>query len=169
MEQSLDKKPDLKESIKTFFINNKKKIFLILILALAAIIIIFLWKENQNKKNVLIAEKYVKAGLLLSKNETVDAVNYYEEIIISNNKFYSILALNTILEKELIKDEKKILEYFKILEQKNFKEENLDLIIFKKALFLIKISDKQNGNLLLKKLIEKNSSLKGLAQEIVIK
>ena len=46
MEQSLDKKPDLKESIKTFFINNKKKLFFILILALMAIITIFLWKEN---------------------------------------------------------------------------------------------------------------------------
>ena len=39
------------------------------------------------------------------KKET--AAKYYEEIILSKNKFYSVLALNAILEKELIKDKKR--------------------------------------------------------------
>ena len=36
----------------------------------------------------------------------------FEEIILSKNKFYSILALNTILEKKLEKDKNKIIKIF---------------------------------------------------------
>ncbi len=116
-----------------------------------------------------MSEKYIRAGLLLSKNQNEDAKNIYEEIIMSNNKFYSLLALNVILEKNLITEKKMILRYFEILEEKNFGDENLDLIIFKKALFLIKNSEKQKGGILLKKLIEKDSKLKKIAQEVIIK
>ena len=59
----------------------------------------------------------------------------------SKNKFYSILALNTILEKNLVEKEEKILGYFKTLESINFSEDTKDIINFKKALFLIKMSD----------------------------
>ena len=48
-------------------------------------------------------------------------------------------------------------------------EEQLNLIIFKKALYLIKISNTQEGNMLLKNLIDKNSKLKPLAEEILAK
>ena len=51
----------------------------------------------------MISEKYVKAGILLSNNKNEKALkNYYEEIILSKNKFYSILALNTIIEKNYL-------------------------------------------------------------------
>ena len=39
----------------------------------------------------------------------------FEEIILTKNKFYSVLALNTIVEKNLILNEKKIIEYFETL------------------------------------------------------
>ena len=49
--------------------------------------------------------------------------NIYEEIILSKNKFYSLLALNTILEKNLINDKKKYLDYFEIIRKnKNFQK-----------------------------------------------
>ena len=44
-----------------------------------------------------------------------------------------------------------------------------DLIILKKALYLKKINNSEEGNNLLKKLIDKNSSLKKIAQEIMAK
>ena len=49
---------------------------------------------------------------------------YYENIILSNNEFYSLLALNTILEKKLIKDDQKILNYFSQLEKKSSSSSN---------------------------------------------
>ena len=99
MEQSENKKTDTKENLKLFAKNNFSKIILFLILIIIIIASFFVWKENQNKKKFLISEKYIKAGILLGNGENESATNYYKEIILSRNKFYSVLALNTILEK----------------------------------------------------------------------
>lgn len=168
MDKSLNNKPELKKRFSNIFIENRGKIFSTIILAIVIFIAIFIWNEMQKKKDVMISEKYVKAGIFLMNGDNENAKNYYEEIIMSKNKFYSLLSLNTILEKNLITDNKKILKYFEHLEKKNFEEEKLDLITFKKALFFIKISEKQKSRILLNKLIEKNSDLKFLAKEIVI-
>ena len=169
MEQSLDKKTELKDTIQSIFNNNKKKFFLIISIVIAITIVLFIWKDNNNKKNILISEKYTKAQLLFSNNEKEAATKHYEEIIFSKNKFYSVLALNAILEKELIKDKKKILDFFNSIENLSHKEANIDLIHFKKALFFLKESKSDEANKLLKKLIEKESSLKIIAQEILKK
>ena len=169
MEQSLDKKPELKDTIQSFFNNNKKKFFLFISIVIAMLIALFLWKDNDNKKNILISEKYTKAQLLFLKNEKEAAAKHYEEIIFSKNKFYSVLALNAILEKELIKDKKKILEFFNIIENLSHKEANIDLIHFKKGLYLLKDSKSAEANKLLNKLIKKDSSLKIIAEEILKK
>ena len=116
-----------------------------------------------------MSEKFVKAGLYLSSNNREKSKDLYEEIILSKNKFYSILALNTILEKDLVTDKNKIFQYFKIVEELNKPQEQTDLVIFKKALYLIKISNIKEGNELLKKLIDENSKLKLLAEEILAK
>ena len=134
MEQSLDKKPDLRETLINFLNKNKIKFILFAILILIILLSFYILNENKKRKNNLIAEKYVKAGLLLSKNQNKEAKEYYENIILSNNEFYSLLALNTILEKKLIKDDQKILNYFSQLEKKSSSTELLDLILFKKAI-----------------------------------
>ena len=66
---------------------------MLLALTLVILSIIFLQYKN-DQKNSLIAEKYVQAGIYLSSNNSNDAKLLYEEIILSKNKFYSILALN---------------------------------------------------------------------------
>ena len=126
-------------------------------------------KYSSEKKNTLIAEKYVQAGIYLTKNENDSAKKIFEEIILSKNKFYSILALNTIIEKELIVNKKKILEYFNILEKSISSKDQADLIILKKGLYLIKNSDIREGENLLNKLINSKSSLKPIAQELLDK
>ena len=120
------------------------------------------------KKNNIIAEKYIQAGIFLNLEKKDDARQIYEEIILSKNKFYSILSLNNLIEKKLVLDDKKILSYFNILENKISNKETKDLIIFKKALFLKNLKIKE-GEDLLKNLIENNSNLKLLAQEIIKK
>lgn len=169
MNENLNINKNFLEKIKLFFKKNKFKIVLLTSIVFITFVSIAYFNTNIKKKNILMSEKYIRAGLLLSKNQNEDAKNIYEEIIMSNNKFYSLLALNAILEKNLITEKKMILRYFEILEEKNIGDENLDLIIFKKALFLIKNSEKQKGDILLKKLIEKDSKLKKIAQEVIIK
>ena len=75
--------------------------------------------------------------------------------------------MNVIIEKKLILEKKKIIDFFEILEETVSSKNNKDLIVFKKALFLMKENDKQNGINLLKKLIENNSSLKPIIQELI--
>ena len=67
----------------------------------------------------------------------------YEEIIFSENKFYSILSLNKILEENLEKNKEKILSYFNILENIKLSNSQKDLIYFRKALYLIETSSKK--------------------------
>ena len=96
-----------------------------------------------------------------------EAKENYLDIILSNNDFYAISALNIVLEKDLVKDKDKILEYFKKLENADLSEELNDLLIFKKALYLLKLEDNDLAKKLLTGLIDKNSKFKKVAQELV--
>ena len=167
MEQNVNNKIELKDRLISFYNNNKLKIY---VFFLTLIIILFstvLFKVNKDKKNILIAEKYIEAGLYLASDKKNQSKNLYEEIILSKNSFYSILALNIILEKNLISDKKIILNYFKILEKIKNSKEQTDLIKFRKALYLIKINNTEEGKEILKNLIEEESALKQLVEEIM--
>tara|TARA_E500000178_G_scaffold296086_1_gene302148 strand:- start:3470 stop:3979 length:510 start_codon:yes stop_codon:yes gene_type:complete len=167
MEQNLETKLEFKQKLLNFYNNNKIKIYFFLaMLVVGSLLAIYLIHDNEKKKN-LIAEKYVQAGLYLTSNKEDKATQIYEEIIQSKNQFYSVLALNTILENNLIKNKNQILNYFNILEKNISDKELNDLITLKKALYLIKNSNNQEGLMLLKNLIKKNSNLKFIAQEIV--
>ena len=165
--ENLENKVELKDKIFNFYKNNKVKILVFIFTLITILISTILIKFNNEQKNIIISEKYIKAGLYLATSKKEDAKLIYEEIILSKNKFYSILALNTLIEKSLFSDENKILEYFDILEKSVSSEEKKDLIIFKKALFLIKNSEAEKGKSLMQNLIDKNSSLKSVAKDII--
>ena len=167
MEQNLETKLEFKQKLSNFYINNKLKIFVFLITLTIGFLSAIYFNHHNKKKNILIAEKYVLAGLFLASDKEDEARPLYEEIIQSKNQFYSVLALNTILEKNLIKNKDQILNYYKILEKNISDKELKDLIVLKKALYLIKNSNDQEGLILLKNLINKNSNLKFIAQEII--
>ena len=167
MEQKLETKATLREKIINFFQFHKVKIFISLCIILIASITTIFIQQKKEKNNILIAEKYVQAVLNLSQNKEAKAKNLLDEIILSRNKFYSVLALNRIIEKDLENKNEKILEYFNILENLDFNEDELDLLKFKKALFLLKISKNLEGNNLLERLIKKDSKFKKLAEESI--
>lgn len=167
MNENIDNKMSFQDKTITFLKENKLKfIFLITSLIIIALVIILL-KINYERKNKVISEKYIAAGLYLSSNQT-EAKKLYEEIILSENKFYSALALNTLLEKNLEDDKIKILNYFQILEKINLSKDQEDLIIIKKALYLMKNSEQLEGFKLLKKLINDNSKFKQIAESILV-
>ncbi len=167
MEQNLESKTDIKTRLLNFYKMNKVKIFSLIAICFIGVISLIFLKYNDEKKNIVIADKYVQAGLQLSMNNKENAKIIYEEIILSKNKFYSILSLNTIIENDLIKDNEKVLKYFQLLEDLNYSNESQDLIMFKKALYLIKTSQRKEGEKILKLLIKNSSQLKVLAEEII--
>ena len=168
MDQSAENNKEFKDKILNFYSLNKLKIFFTILIIILAIFTFFFMKFSNEKKNVIIGEKYIEAGLYLASSDMSKAKSIYEEIIFSENNFYSILSLNTIIEKNLVSDKNKIIDYFKTLEKSITSKDQKDLIKLKKALFLFKESEIEAGNSLLKELIEENSNLKKIAQDLIV-
>lgn len=167
--ENTENKIDFKSKIINFYNKNKFKIFLIAgVILIASIFLIFL-DINKNKKNNLISEKYVQAGIYLASGNDKDAKILLDDIILSRNNFYSILALNVVLDKNLEIKKDLIMNYFKVVEKMNISKEQRDLVILKKGLYLLKYSNSDEGEKLLKSLIDSNSALKSLVEEIVSK
>ncbi len=169
MDQEIDKKLDFKEKLILFYKENKLKIIISFLILIVILISLFFFNIYQEKKNNIVSQKYIKAGIYLTKNKKNDATKLFEEILESGNRFYSVLSLNSIIENNLIIDESKILKNFEKIEKKIKSEEQLDLIKIKKALYLISNSKVEEGNKILKNIIDSDSKLKLLAEEIISK
>ncbi len=154
---------------KIINISKKKSKLLLSILFIAFVVIcvaIFLDYLKTNKNNK-ISEKYTQAGIYLSLNDKENSKIFYKEIILSKNKFYSILALNNIIDNNLEENSDEILNLFELVENFNIKKEEKNLIKFKKALYLKKISREKDGNKLLQEIIADDSIWKDAATEII--
>ena len=167
MQENQENKIELKDKLQNFYSLNKVKIYFLLIALLSVIVFVILFNNYEKKKNIKIGQQFIQAGIHLSSDRKDLAKEIYEQIILSKNNFYSILALNTILEKNLISEKNKILEYFNILENTVSSKEEKDLIILKKALYLIKNSEVKAGENLMKNLINQGSSLKPIIKEFL--
>ena len=140
MDQELNNKIEFKDKIITLLKENKRKIIIFLLIIFSIIFSFVFFKINKEKKKFIFFEKYTQAGIYLSSDNKQKAKELLEEIILSKNSFYSILSLNIILEKELESDQDKILSYFKLIEKNISNKNQKELLILKKALYLIKIS-----------------------------
>ncbi len=166
MENEIIDKKDFSEKILIFF-KEKQRVILITFVTIIGIILAFLTSNYyQNMENEEISEKFIKAGIHLSSEEKNKSKNILIEIVNSENKFYSILALNTIIENDLEERSNEILKLFEIVENLKIDKEQLNLIKLKKALYLIKISKNEEGNTLLNEIISENSIWKDAALEI---
>ena len=167
MEQNSNNQQELKSRLIFFFGKNKYTIvFTLLILISIPVVLIFF--QTMNEKKWIVISKFIQAGLYLSSNNLEESRTIYEEIILDKNKFYSLLALNTIIEKNLEKDNKKIFDNFEIIENLGYSDEQKDLFNLKKALFYQKINNKVKSDELLQKLIDKESKYKKIAEGIIL-
>ena len=117
MDQELNNKIEFKDKIITLLKENKRKIIIFLLIIFSIIFSFVFFKINEEKKKLIVSEKYTQAGIYLSSDNKQKAKELLEEIILSKNSFYSILSLNIILEKELESDQDKILSYFNLLKK----------------------------------------------------
>ena len=166
MENETIEKSNLIENILNIAKRKSKlllSILFIVIAILASIIFLNYYQDNQNNK---ISEKYIQAGIHFVSKDKERSKLLYKDIIFSKNKFYSILALNNIIENDLEENSDEIFKLFEILENMNIATEQKNLIKLKKALYLKKILRDAEGNKLLKEIIAENSIWKKVAEEI---
>ena len=168
MEENIDKNLKFQKLI-IFYKNNKFKIYSIFGLLIISIFIILYLGINKKKENIFVSEKYIEAGIYLTTNQSDKAKQILKDIIYKKDKFYSVLSLNLILEKNLEIEKVEILKYFSIIESLKLSKDQKDLVKFKKGLYLLKMSDPEEGYKLLKQLVNSDSNLKKLAQEVLNK
>ena len=161
-----EEKIDFFERVENFVKKNKNILLTILTLTIFIVIGVNYLNYYQKSKNEKVSEKFVQAGIYLSLDKKEESKNIYEEIIISKNKFYSLLALNNIIDNNLEKNNEEVLKFFDIVENTKIDKEQKNLVKLKKALYLIKISKDIEGKKLLNEIISDNSIWKETASEI---
>ena len=168
MEQNLNNNTEIKARLINFYKENKIKVQIILISIIIIIFLITFLEINKEKKNNLISEQYINAGIFYTKNEKDKAKKIYEDILKTNHSFYTTLALNNLLEKNLETNKNKVLEYFDIVEKLQKNEEQKDILKFKKALYLLKNLENEKAKKLLNELIDNDSKIKKIAEEALV-
>lgn len=146
----------LKANIKIFIY-----IFGILILIIAAII----WFTNNNKiKETKISDSFINAQILIEKGKKNEAEKILSNIVLEKNSPYSSLSLFLIIENKLIDNKEIIINYFdEVINNNSFKEEDLNLLRLKKAIYISDISMEQEILGLLNPIINSNSVWKNHA------
>ena len=147
--------------IQIIFKKNIKYIFILtFVIILAAIASIYV-KNNKEKNQVLVSEKFINAKILLEKKQNGKAKKIIEELVDNKNSFYSPLSLSLIISNELEKSEENIINLFdKVLSINSLEKLELDLILYKKTIFLAKIGKDQKLLDTANRLINNESSLR---------
>lgn len=141
------------------FIRGNSKSLLGLMFSLILIFAISVWFiNNSNNKKIKISENYIKAQILLNNGNKLEAKEILEKIVVKKNSVYSSLSLFLIIEKKLIEDKNKILLYFdNIIDSGYFKNDDLNLIKLKKAIYISDIEAEQDIINLLNPIINSES------------
>lgn len=125
-----------REKFKNFIIKNKK----ILVISVSSIIIIILllvfYSEIKFKNQIKLGNKYNEIVLSYEKTNNQNSEEELIDIIQKKDPTYSPLALNFIIDNEIVNDKIKVNELFDIIiEKTNIENEIKNLIIYKKALY----------------------------------
>ena len=153
----------INESVKKkrfidLIIKYKKSIYSFLIVLLMLLLVYFIYGDFQNRKNIKISNKYNGVLSNYSNDKKDIFINELIEIINSNNKTYSPLALYFLIDNELIKSNENVNSYFnQILNNINFDNETKNLIIYKKGLYNSQNISEVNLVEMLKPVLSSNS------------
>ena len=126
-------------------------------------------KDLQEKKDIIIAEQYTQAKILITQKKTNESKILLENLIEANHKFYSPLSLYLMIDNNLENDSKKIINFFSvILNNNSIDEENLNLIKIKKAIYLISLDEEISAVETLNQIVVSNSVWRNLAISLII-
>ena len=88
MDQNLENNTNFKDKLISFLSRNKSKIVFLIFTLLSIIIFFSFLNINNKKKNNLISEQFIQAGIYLSSGRKTESTKIYDNIILSKNSFY---------------------------------------------------------------------------------
>ena len=147
------------------FFKANIKILLYIFGILILIIIALIWFTNNNKvKETKISDSFINAQILIENGKKNEAKKILSDLVLEKNSPYSSLSLFLIIENKLIDNKKTIINYFdEIINNNSFKDEDLNLLKLKKAIYISDISMEQEIIKLLNPIINSNSVWKNHA------
>ena len=152
------------DTIKNFFIKNKRKIIISILVIILAIFGYFIYEDFNKKSKIKLANRYniVKMNFI-SGNKSMVA-NELISIVYENDRTYSPLALYFLIDNNIISDKNKINELFDtVINETSLEKEIKNLLIYKKALFNSDFESENNLITILKPIINSNSIWKSHA------
>ena len=124
------------EKIKSFLINNKKKIIVGFSIIFIILLSYFALGEIKKKKKVELASQFNFIKMNFDTESKKTTIEKLTEIVNRNDSTYSPLALYYIIDNNLIDDKDEINNLFnKLINETKLQEEIKNLIIYKKGLF----------------------------------
>jgi len=141
------------------FIKSKKKSLIILCVIFIFCGLIFLWFDySKNNKAIKTSQNFIEAKILLTENNTLESLKILKNIIMNQDKVYSPLSLFLILDQGLEANKEIVLGYFdEVLSIRGLKDEDLNLLRLKKAIFISNTSKEQDMLDLLNPIINSKS------------
>ena len=124
------------EKIKSFFINNKKRIIIGSSILILLVVSYFAYDEIKTRNKIKIADQYNNSKINFFSGNKTKIENEMVNIINKKDKTYSPLALYFLLDNNIINSQEKINNLFDIIiNEISLEEEIKNLIIYKKALY----------------------------------
>ena len=158
----------IQDRVSNFLKKNLKILFIILIITIIFLIIFGYYSHQKKQKDIVISDQFTYASILIKDKKINESKLLLEKIIKKKHKFYSPLALNSLIDNELETDNKKIIDYFdQILAIKSINNENLNLIRIKKALFIFNGKNEELIIATLNPIINSNSVWKESAIKLI--
>ncbi|MBA1339580.1 MAG: putative negative regulator of RcsB-dependent stress response [Pelagibacterales bacterium] len=158
----------IQDRVSNFLKKNLKILFIILIITIIFLIIFGYYSHQKKQKDIVISDQFTYASILIKDKKINESKLLLENIIKKKHKFYSPLALNSLIDNELETDNKKIIDYFdQILAIKSINNENLNLIRIKKALFIFNGKNEELIIATLNPIINSNSVWKESAIKLI--
>ena len=147
------------------FLKANIKIFLYIIGIFILIIAAIIWFTNNNKvKETKVSDSFINAQILIEKGKKNEAEKILSNLVLEKNSPSSTLSLFLIIENKLIDNKETIINYFdEVINNNSFKEEDLNLLRLKKAIYISDISMEQEILGLLNPIINSNSVWKNHA------
>ena len=125
-----------KSKLKKFYESNKIIIFSVILIFIISLGAFNYYLETIKKKKILLSENYLQAKIYLETGYKNEAINLLRELIFANDRTYSTLSFFLMLNQDLISDYEEISSLFDhLLINNKYKEEEKNLLIYKKILF----------------------------------